>query len=464
MSYLNALKQKYIGSRFFYISCIKLAVPMILQSAISNFVSLLDNIMVGQLGTEQMTGVAIVNQFYFVYSIIVFGVTAAGGIYGAQYYGKGDYKGHMYTFRFRLYAEILISMTAILLFLNAGKPLINTFLTKSAEGIDIGLTYTYAQEYLHIILLGLIPFAVTQAYASAIKETGQTFVPMLASVASVIINAVLDWLLIFGVGPFPMIGVTGAAAATVIARFVESAVVVAWAHTHVQDNRYLREAYRGFGLPANMLSKIVAQGTPLMLNEMLWASGMTALTQSYSARGVDIVAALNIANTINNLFNIVYIQLGVCISIMVGQYLGAGQLKEAKDADNKLIFFSVSCCIVIATVMFTAGEIFPRLYNTTDGIKTLASSFIRVQALVTPFCAFSNCAYFTLRSGGKTIITFLFDSVFAWVVMIPTAYLLTNYTGIGIATVFFFVTFTELIKDVVGYFMVKSNVWLVQIV
>jgi len=461
---VNNFKKKYIGDKDFYIRYIMLAIPMIVQNAITNFVNFLDNIMVGQLGTEQMTGVAIVNQLYFVYSITVFGATAAAAIYGAQYYGKGDHKGHMYTFRFRLYAALIVTVLAIWIFVGAGEGLITMFLKQSSEGIDTGLTYDYAQEYLRAVMLGFIPFAITQAYASVIKETGQTLVPMIAGFCSVITNGVLDWLFIFGIGPFPAMGVTGAAVATVIARFVECAVVVIWAHIHIADNHYLQGAYRGFGLPADMLGKIIVKGTPLMLNEVLWAAGMTALTQSYSARGVDVVAALNIANTINNLFNIVYIQLGACISIIVGQYLGAGQLEEAKDADNKMIFFSVACCVVIAGLMLLTGRLFPNLYNTTQEIKALASSFIYVQALVMPFCSFSHCSYFTLRSGGKTIVTFLFDSVFTWVIMVPLAYLLSNFTDIGIVTVFFIVVFTELIKNVVGYFMVKSNVWLVQMV
>lgn len=464
MAFAASFRQKYIGDRDFYVRYIRLALPMIAQNAISNFVSFLDNIMVGQLGTEQMTGVAIVNQLYFVYSIAIFGVSAAASIYGAQYYGKGDHEGHMHTFRFRLYGTLLATALAVVLLLTAGGGLIRMFLQQSAEGVDVALTYDYAQEYLHAILIGFIPFAVTQTYASVIKETGQTFVPMMAGFASVVTNGVLDWLLIFGIGPFPALGVTGAAAATVIARFVECAVVVVWAHSHREQNRYLCGAYDGFGLPFDILRKIVIKGFPLMMNELLWAVGMTALTQSYSGRGVDVVAALNISSTIGNLFNIVFIQLGACISIIVGQYLGAGELEKAKDADNKMIFFSVACCTVMAALMLATGRLFPRLYNTTDEIKSLATSFMCVTALAMPFCSFSHCSYFTLRSGGKTVVTFLFDSVFTWVVMVPTAYLLSNFTGLGIVTVFFIVNFTELIKNVVGYFMVKSDVWLVQMV
>ncbi len=201
-----------------------------------------------------------------------------------------------------------------------------------------------------------------------------------------------------------------------------------------------------------------------MLNEMFWASGMTVIVQCYAVRGLEVVAAQNISSTITNLFNIVYLQLGGCISIVVGQFLGAGKLEEAKDADNKMIFFSVGCCVVMAAFMMVIGRYFPSIYNTEESIRELARVFIAISASVMPLCAFSHCTYFTLRSGGKTVITFLFDSVFTWVVMIPFAFFLSRHTTLPIYLVFFLVQFTESIKVCIGFFMVKSGAWVQNIV
>lgn len=287
---------------------------------------------------------------------------------------------------------------------------------------------------------------------------------MIASFVAVGTNAVLDYLLIFGIGPFPKLGVMGAALATVIARYIEAIIVIVWAHTHAKQNQYLKGAYVGFGVPGQELKAILIKGFPLMMNEVLWAAGMTAVTQCYSVRGLSVVAGLNIATTITNLFNIVYLQLGACISIVVGQYLGAGKLEEAKDADNKMIAFSVFCCIIMAAVMLVVGRFFPAIYNTSEEIKKLATSFIAVSAMIMPFCSFSHASYFTLRSGGKTFVTFLFDSVFTWVIVVPTAFVLAHFTGLGIVSIYFFVQATEMIKVIIGYCMVRSNVWLVRMV
>lgn len=461
---LEQFRKKYIGDRNFYKSYIALALPMILQNAVTNLVSFLDNIMVGQLGTEQMSGVAIVNQLIFVYNLAIFGAVSAASIFGAQYFGKGNHKGHMYSFRFKLYAALTVTALTILLFVTKGENLISLYLTDTSGSGATGAALQYGLEYLIIMIAGLIPFAVNQAYATNIKETGQTLLPMIASFVAVGSNAILDYLLIFGIGPFPELGVQGAALATVIARYIEALMIIIWAHRHREKNRYLKGAYTGFGIPADELKAIIIKGLPLMMNEVLWAAGMTAVIQCYSIRGLEVVAGLNIATTITNLFNIIYLQLGACISIVVGQYLGAGKLEEAKDADNKMIVFSVFCCVIVAVCMLFIGRFFPQIYNTSEEIRALATKFIAVSAIIMPFCSFSHASYFTLRSGGKTMVTFLFDSVFTWIIIVPIAFLLAHFTGLGIVSVYFLVQATELIKVVIGYFMIRSNVWLVQMV
>lgn len=461
---LTKAKKKFIGDKAFYRYLIFLAFPMIVQNGITSFVSFLDNIMVGQIGTEPMSGVAIVNQLFFVFNICIFGGVSGAGIFSAQFFGKGDYEGQKYTFRFKLYACLLITAIACVLFHFLDEPLISLYLSDESSVGNTRLALSYGKEYLAIMILGLLPFAVSQTYVSTIRETGQTFVPMVSGIVAVITNLVLDYVLIFGAFGAPELGVAGAAIATVIARYTECLIVVVWAHRHPDKNPYLIGVYKGLRIPGSILADIFRKGLPLMFNEMLWAVGMAVIVQCYAVRGLEVVAAQNISSTISNLFNIVYLQLGNCISIVVGQKLGAGQLEEAKDADNKIIFFDVACCACISVIMILLGGLFPEIYKTEPGIKVLAQSFIIISAMAMPLCAFSHCSYFTLRSGGKTIITFLFDSVFTWVVMIPYAFVLSHFTTLSITTVFFLVSFTEIIKVIIGFFMIKSNVWLQNIV
>ncbi len=461
---MSKFKENFIGDKAFYRRVMLLAVPMIVQNAITSFVSFLDNIMVGQIGTEQMSGVAIVNQLIFVFNICIFGGVSGAGIFGTQFFGKGDYEGQKYAFRFKMYAVLAISAIALFLFRFFDTELISLYLNDSGSVGDITLALKYGEEYLLVMLGTIVPFAICQAYVSTIRETGQTLVPMLASAAAVVVNLVLDYIFIFGMGSIPAMGVQGAALATVIARVIECVIVVVWTHVRSDKNPYIKGAYRSPIIPKSICKDILRKGTPLMLNEMFWAAGMAVIAQCYAVRGLEVVAAQNISSTITNLFNIVYIQLGASISVIVGQSLGAGRLDEAKLYARRMIFFSVGCCAVIAGIMALVGGFFPLIYNTEESIRELASTFIFISALAMPLCAFSHCTYFTLRSGGKTGITFLFDSVYTWVLLIPFAFVLARFTELPIITVFFLVQFSEAIKVVIGFFMVKSDVWLQNIV
>lgn len=461
---LATFRQKFIGTKEFYLYVLGIAVPMIIQNAITSFVSFLDNIMVGQIGTEQMSGVAIVNQLIFVFNICIFGGVSGAGIFGTQFFGKGDYEGQKYTFRFKIYACSIITFLGFLLgkFLNT--ELISLYLSDSGSIGNIQLALQFGKEYLQIMLWGLLPFALSQVYINTIRETGQTFIPMIASIVAVFTNLILDYLLIFGVLVFPSLGVKGAAIATVVARVLECVIVVLWTHLNPEKNKYIKGVYRSFYIPGKILKQILKKGTPLMLNEIFWATGMTVIVQCYSVRGLEVIAAQNISSTINNLFNIVYIQLGGAIAIVVGQLLGAGKLEEAKDADNKMIFFVVTACIGVSLIMCFLGRLFPGIYNTEESIKELSGKLIIISALLMPLCAFCHSTYFTLRSGGKTGITFLFDSVFTWCVFIPIAYILSHFSKLPFLQVFIIVQSLELLKAIIGFFMVKSNVWLNNIV
>ena len=464
MSEVASFKEKFIGDKAFYKRVLFIALPMIGQNAITSFVSFLDNIMVGMIGTEQMSGVAIVNQLIFVFNICIFGGVSGAGIFGTQFFGKGDYEGQKYTFRFKIIASAVLLSIALLLGIFAGTELIQLYLSDAGDVGNVELALQYGKEYMAIMMFGLLPFAFGQTYVSAIRETGHTLIPMIAGVAAMLTNLVLDVVLIFGIGPVPALGVQGAAMATVIARFIECAIVIVWTHMHKKQNPYIVGAYSSLYIPKHILKDILIKGTPLMLNEMFWATGMAAIVQCYAVRGLEVVAAQNISSTITNLFNTVYLQLGGCISIIIGQLLGAGRIEDAKNTNRKLIFFNVSCCVGIALIMIIVGRWFPNIYATEESIKELARNFIVIAALVMPLNAFCHCTYFTLRSGGKTVVTFLFDSVYTWVLVIPVATVLAKYTTLPIVLVFFLVQSLEFVKAIIGFFMVKSGVWLQNIV
>lgn len=459
-----SIKSKIFGDKAFYKMVLGVAVPIMIQNGITNFVSLLDNIMVGRVGTEQMSGIAIVNQLLLVFNLAIFGAISGAGIFSAQFYGCKDTKGVRNTFRFKIYICGLIVLIGVLVFLLWGDKLILLYLHGEENRAALDAALYYGRQYLWVMLIGLLPFGVEQLYTSTLRECGETVVPMVAGIVAVFVNLIINYLLIFGSFGFPKLGVVGAAIGTVTSRYIQALIVMIWTHTHKERMPFIVGAYKSMHVPGHLAGKIIKSGTPLMINEIMWAAGMATLMQCYSVRGLDTVAAMNISSTISNLFNVVFIALGSAISIIVGQLLGAGKMEEAKDTDFKLIAFSVMSCVVIGSVLALAAPLFPMLYNTSEAVKELATSFLRIAALCMPIAAFMHAAYFTLRSGGKTFVTFLFDSVFLWCVSTPVAFVLSRYTDLNIVPLYLSVQLLDLIKCVIGFVLVKKGVWLNNIV
>ena len=457
-------RSRYFGDRAFYKMLMAIAVPVMLQNGLTNLVSLLDNIMVGSVGTEPMTAVSIVNQLMLVFNLCIFGGLSGAGIYTAQFYGSKDHQGVQNTFRFKLMLIAVILVLGIFVFLNWGDSLMALYLHEGSETGDLAATADYAAKYLQIMLWGLFPFALTQAYAGTLRETGETMLPMKASAVAILVNLVFNYILIFGHFGAPAMGVEGAAWATVLSRYVECAIVLSWTHRHHEDARFIIGAYRNLRVPAPLVKKIFQNGMPLLINEFLWSAGIATLTQCYSTRGLAVVAALNISSTVSNLFNVVWLAMGTAVSIIVGQHLGAGEFEEAEDSCWRILTFSVLGGVAVGALMFGFAHFFPQIYNTTDEVRQIATSVLRVVAVAGILHAFNHCSYFTLRSGGKTWITFLFDSVYLWVISIPIARILSVGTMWNIVLVYAICQFSDIIKCVIGYILLKKKVWINRIV
>ena len=439
------------------------AIPIIVQNGITNFVSLLDNIMVGQVGTEQMSGVGIANQLIFVFNLCIFGGISGAGIFTAQFHGSGDHHGVRDTFRFKLIVCGVILIIFVLVFIVFDDQLISLYLHNESSG-DLQLTLMHSRNYLRIMLIGLLPFAISQAYSGTLRETGETVVPMISGICAVCVNLTFNWLLIFGKLGFRALGVEGAAIATVISRYVETVIVVAWTHRHKDKNPFIADVYRHFSIPRQLVKSILVKGTPLMANEMLWSIGMAVIAQCYSMRGLTAVAAVNISSTISNLFNVILLAMGNSIAIIVGNQLGAGKMKEARETDTKMIATSVWVCMIIGGLVAAVAPLFPQLYNTSSEVKSLATVFIRASACIMPVMAINHGCYFTLRSGGKTLITFAFDSMFIWLICIPPAFLTARFSAMTVVSIYIMVQCFEAIKSVVGIILVKKGIWLNNIV
>lgn len=454
----------FVGNKAFYKITLSIAVPMMVQNFISNFVNLLDNLMVGALGTEEISGVSIVNQLIFVFNLALFGAVSGAGIFTSQFHGKKDNDGIRYTIRFKTATVIILTIIAILIFTFFGDSLISLYLHDTAETANLELTATVARKYLNIILIGLLPFAISNIFSSTLKETGQTVIPMVTGFAAVFTNCILNYILIFGKFGAPELGAEGAAIATAISRYVECAVFIIYVIKKRKDFPFFKGAFRSLYIPKDLLKNITAKGTPLLLNEFLWSAGMSILSMNYSLHGIAVVAGYSISSTVVNLVSISFQSLGASISIIAGKLLGAGKFTEAISTVKKLFTFTLSASVLVGIIIFILSKPVLNLYNTSEESKMYAEFFMKTVACFVPIAAFSHASYFTLRSGGKTFITFLFDSVFLICFAVPMAFMLYYVFDLSIWIIFPAVQSFDLIKDIIGFILIKKKVWVNNIV
>lgn len=450
--------KKLIGTKEFYKAALVIALPIMIQNGLTNCVNLLDNLMVGSLGTESMTAVSIANQLLFVYQLTVFGGVSGAGIFTAQFYGKGDDEGVRYTMRFKLIITVLLAIAAAGIFAARGGVLMELFLHED-EVTNLALCRGEALAYLQIMLFTVFPFALTQVYGDTLRSCGHTTIPMFAGTAAILTNLVFNYILIFGKLGAPAMGVRGAALATLLSRMVECGILMAWSHTHTERYSFIRGVWHSLRIPAPLTKRISLTGLPLLFNEVFWSLGMTTMAQCYSTRGLSAVAAFQISQTVWQLFTVVAFALGTSVGIIAGQRLGAGELEKAKEHAYKLIAFAVTVGVGCGVILGAAAPIFPKFYNTSEEVRTLASQMLIIMAIWIPFVTFSHSCYFTLRCGGKTLITVLFDSGFMWAFIIPLGFILSRCTPLPMLQLYFLCQLPELIKCALGFFAVRSGSW-----
>ena len=456
------MRHSLIGDKNFYRNVLIIALPIIFQNLITNLVSMLDNVMVGQLSTAQIGAVNIVNNnLLFILNVCMFGGSAGAGIFTTQFYGSQDQDGIRYTVRFKLLVCVMLAVVGAGIFLFGSDPLIGLYLQGEGEAQLRAETLFYGREYLFIMLLGVFPFAITNAYASTLRECGQPMVPMVAGIVAMGVNLVGNYILIFGHFGAPQMGVAGAAVATVASRYVETAIVVIWTHKNKAKNPYIVGLYRSFKIPGKLFKSVVVKGMPLLVNEAAYTVGMAFLNQCYSTCGLDVVPALSISTTIYNLMAVVFRSLGNTVGIIMGQKMGAGTDPDTVYADNqKLNALCVVAGVAFGGVTVLLSGAFPQLFNTSDSVRTLARDLIVISAVMMPLQAYIFPVYFTLRAGGKTIVTFLFDSGAIWLLMLPIAFIGTRFMAGSILVIFTLCNAMDLFKCFIGYYFLRRRDWI----
>lgn len=456
--------RRFFGTREFYKAALAFAVPLILQDTVSSFVNLLDNLMIGALGTEEMSGVAIVNQFMQLFTMCIYGGVAGANIFAAQYIGKGDHDGARHAVRFNFIMVTCFSVAFIAVMYFFQDDLIKAFLHRGSGEGDLEATLVYAKQYLNVMLWQVLPFALATTYAMTLRLGKDSVMPMKASFAALFTNLIFNYLLIFGKFGFPELGVKGAAIATVISRFVQLAIIAIAAHRREDRFPFIRGIFSSLYIPAALTESIIVRGLPLLFNQLLLSASQVLLFQIYSNLGLEAVASLNIVTTVTNIFIVVMWSFGNYISIHCGNLLGSGDFEQAKADCPKLMALSFICSLAACLLLAAISGLVPTFYNVEPIVRTQATQILLLSSVLIPIQSISTSTIFLLRAGGMTRITSLFDCGSSWVFFIPLALLLVKTTSLSLPIVYLLVNSLELLKAAVGVIIASKGVWVKNII
>lgn len=439
------------GTKEFYKKVGIIAIPIVLQQFIIASVNLVDNLMVGQLGEPSINAVTIVNQLNFVVMIVTFGVMGGAGIFTAQFFGAKKQDELKMSYRYKMAAAVLFSSTAFLLFILFGQTMIGWFASKS-ETISLGM------DYLNIVQFGVFPFIISLAITTTFRETGTTKPLLYISLFALIMNAAINYVLIFGYLGFEPMGVRGAAIGTVIARYIEMGLL--YLLMIVKKAPFYAKLFTIFSIPKSLTIKISLKALPLTINEVFWSVGQTMFIFAFSLRGETALAAMNVNNAVSQIVFVTFSGIATAVAVMVGNTLGENKLEEAESNAYKLMMVAFLSAVVVGSLLFIMAPFVVGLYDISDQTYEWALITTRYNSVLIWLYSVNVAIYFTLRSGGDMRSTVYADAGFTWVIMVPIALILAYFTNLDVTWLFLLVKGTELLKFFYALGLIKKKRWL----
>ena len=442
--------KKFIGDKKFYMTTLAIALPIMAQQFVTSFVNLIDNIMIGSVGSLALTSVTVANRIYLIFNSTMFGICGAAGIFIAQYYGAKDHQKCQKILNINLVCGFLVATLFVGALLIMPRQLIEIF-SQDPKVVNESL------RYIQFALLTYIPYAFSFSVMMALRAVGINKIQLVVGTITVLINTSLNYLLIFGNFGFPTLGVQGAAIATTIARCVEMCIymVILIRRQHL----FTFSLHDLFHLDTKLIRSMVRKAIPLTANEIFFSLGLAMIFLSYMRCDESLIAAISVVDTVMQIAYIVFGGLSSAVSILIGNRLGANQITEAKENAYKLLAFGVMIGIGIAVIFISVAPIIANFYNVEDVIKQTIVSLLTIKSSLLPIYVYNVCIFFTLRAGGDTFSTMLMDSGFLWCAGVLISTILSMFFDIPLVFLFTIVEGCDILKLFVATYFFKKGRW-----
>ena len=443
---------RFFVNRDFYHKMLKLAIPVMIQNFISSFLNMIDTVMVGKLGETAIAAVGIANQYFFFFMMFMIGLSAGCAVFIAQFWGTKDVKNIRRILGMGLTSVLLVATIFVVVGLLAPRRII-MFFTHESEIIAAGA------QYLQIILISYLFTAVSFIYNFAYRSIGNSFQPMLISLVALFCNAFFNYVLIFGKLGAPAMGVAGAAVATVIARVVETLVLVvsvyrrpgaltaSFGELTAFDFGFVKRAYRTI--------------IPVLLNDICWGTASLIYAAVYGRMGTQAVASIQIVNTITNLFMVFVFGLSSAAAVMIGNTIGAGDVELTREYAKRFSRLAMITGLVLGLLLAVAAPYLLSIFNVSRAVRSYTLFIIYTVALVF-FIRVYNIIIIVgvLRGGGDARSAFFLEGFTMWFIGVPLTVVGAFVFKLPVYLVYGLSVFEEITKALLCRWRYRSGQWL----
>lgn len=436
----------------FLMTILTLILPIALQNLISSSLNMVDNVMIGKLGESAIAAVGLVNQYFFIFMLCLSGINAGAGIFISQFWGRKDTR----NIRRMLGLGIILSLTTAVLFSAFGflspDSIIKIF-TDDPEVITLG------SSYIKVISITFLITAISMSYSTALRCMGIAKPPMYASLIGIIANAFLNWILIFGNLGFTARGVVGAAIATSIARVLEMSYIL---FVSYRFNEVIRCKVKDlFTFNKGFISTYFKTSISVIINELVWALGITTYAIIYAKIGIKEVASMQIANTVNNMFMVFGIGLASAAAIIVGNKIGEGKADEALDYAKRLGVLAPLIGVVSGLALYIGAPQIVNIFNIENDTAKMTIEVLKIMAVFAPLRFFNVLMIVgVFRGGGDTTYSMFVQLGTVWIYSIPAGFIAAVYFKLSLPLVFFVIASEELLKVVFELKRFRSGKWI----
>ncbi|MHB8961580.1 MAG: MATE family efflux transporter [Saccharofermentanales bacterium] len=423
-----------------------------MQNLVGALLNMVDNVMVGGLGETAMAAVGIGNQIFFIFAVVLFGITSGLSVFIAQFWGSGRVDDIRRAISLGLILCTAFSLAFTVVTLAAPEMLMSVF-TNDTAVIRLGA------DYLSVVAFGYPLSAISMVYSVGLRSTEKPVLPLAASVLSLMLNTVLNYLLIYGNFGFPDMGVRGAALATVIARIAEIIMIVFMVYRwRMVVDCYLKDFLH---LRRKFVLSILRLALPVIANESLWVLGVSVFSAVYGRMGTPELAAYNVVSTLERLSFVLVLGLGNGCAVIVGKILGEGDNPKAYLYAKRSITLAPLTGIVIGILMIAVRNPIIAMYDIQEIVKSYAASLILISALVFPIKSFNFTNMIgVLRAGGDTRFMLAIDTIPLWLAAVPLSIVTGLYLKWPLPYVYLIIFGEELLKAALGLWRFFSRKWM----